>query len=169
MGPEKRRQRMLAYFVKQSSGAFISPAERDQAERDRLESELELEQYFERIERQADRLWDDTVAQGTDPDPNVIWRIAESLTRRGRSAPMTAPTALPKVVMPRTRTRARGAGRPRAQATRSSAKSGDSGSDSDSSSSGDRAQSIWALFVRDVLERITESDISLKGDGGWSL
>lgn len=51
---------------------------------------------------------------------------------------------------------------------RSSARSGDSGSDGDGSSSSDRAQTSWALFVRDVLERITEDEIAREREGGWS-
>lgn len=122
----QRCQRMLAYFLKQHSGACISPDEHDQAERDRLESELEIEQHFDHIERQADALWNDAVAQGTAPDPNVLWQVATWLTRRGTPTPVTRTLSW---VAPRTLARSRGAGRPRAQATRSSAKSGDSGSD----------------------------------------
>lgn len=122
----QRYQRTLAYFVKQHSGACISPEEHDQAARDRLESNLEIEQHFDRIERQADVLWDDAVAQGIAPDPNVLWQVATWLTRRGAPAPVTRTMSW---VAPRTLARSRGAGRPRTQATRSSAKSGDSGSD----------------------------------------
>jgi len=96
----------------------------DQAAR---EGEREMERRFDRIERQADVLWDDAIAQGTDPDPAVVWQLASWITCR-RPAP-TKPTISTVVVAPRTRRRTRGAGRPRAQGTRSSARSGDSPDD----------------------------------------